>query len=268
MSPAPDQEGADHAALGDRVAGVGGAQSVGPGVGAAELQPEREGERGDQVGELDPGEVVAELGDRVAEAVDLPIEVDAAEWHAARLSCTALEPAGSRSTVLASTLLAAALAAVYLAWAPAEPGPGGGDVPRRPVLRPRLRALEQRLVFGPLPALLQRPLPAARRPARPRASPARSSVVAAAALFAALARRRYGAAALVPALWFAAAVAAVAAHRADPVPARAPVRPRSAARRRLRSPARRRRAGGAREPREPGRRPVRRPRRRRARDLG
>ena len=46
--------------------------------------------------------------------------------------------------------------AVYLVWAPAERGPRRGDLPGRPVLRPRVRALEQRLVLGPLHALLQR----------------------------------------------------------------------------------------------------------------
>ena len=74
----------------------------------------------------------------------------------------------------------------------AEPGPGGGDLPRRPLRRPRLRALEQRLVLGPPPALLQRPLSAARRrcsacgwSARSRWSPRRP-------LFAAFAQRRFG----------------------------------------------------------------------------
>ena len=63
-------------------------------------------------------------------------------------------------------LLAAALGGGLPDLGAAEPGPGRGDLPRRPVRRSRLRDLEQRLVRRPLPALLQRPLPAARGAAR------------------------------------------------------------------------------------------------------
>ena len=86
----------------------------------------------------------------------------------------------------------AALAAVYLAWAPAEPGPCGRDLPRRPVRRPRLRGLEQRLVRRPLPALLQRPLPAARGAARPAARRGARGGRRGRRCSRALARRRFG----------------------------------------------------------------------------
>ena len=99
-------------------AGVGGPQRVRPGVGAAELQRQREQQGGRQVRQIDAGEVLGEAVDRAPDAVDLAAEVDRAEGHRARLG--RLQAASSRSTILAPTLLAAALAAVYLAWAPAS----------------------------------------------------------------------------------------------------------------------------------------------------
>ena len=147
----------------------------------------------------------------------------------------------------------------------AERGPRGGDLPRRPVRRPRLRALEQRLVLGALPALLQRhstrrsaPGSARGWSARSRSSPRRPCSRRSPSAGSATGRWS-------PSLWFAAAAGDLAADRPHAVPARGAVRARGAARRRSRPPG----AGGARgragEPRQPGRGAVRRPRRRRDR---
>ena len=159
----------------------------------------------------------------------------------------------------APTLLAAALAGVYLIWAPPSQDLAAADLPRRPVRRPRVRDLEQRLVLGPLPALLQRPLPAARGAARPapdrgargrsrRRRCSRSSPAAGSAPLR-----------MVPSLWFAAAVAAWLLTGRVPVPARRPVRPRARCSRSTRPGAGLGRgARGASQPRQPGRGPVRR----------
>ena len=162
--------------------------------------------------------------------------------------------------MLRPTLLATGLAAVYLIW-----GPSSQDLAAA-TFRADLFAdhgfaiwnnawysghylLSYSVLYPPLGALLGPQLTGA------------LAVIVAAALFAVLARRRFGAAALVPSLWFAAAVGELAADRQDPVPARAPVRPRGAARRGRRATGGRGRARGVDQPREPGRRPVRDPRR-------
>jgi hypothetical protein len=115
-------------------------------------------------------------------------------------------PATSAWAVLASTLVAAAGAAACLLW-----GPDSQDLAAA-TFRADLFAdhgfaiwnnawysghylLSYSVLYPPLGALLGPRLVAA------------LAVVAAAALFALLARRRFGAAALVPSLWFAAAVA-------------------------------------------------------------
>ena len=249
--PAPTRKAPRTPALADGVRRVGGAQRVRPGVPAAELEAEREQQRRDQVGEVDAREVLGEVADRLQHAVDLPAEVDRAERHLVKLSRLAVAP--SRWTVLAPTLLAAALAAAYLIWAPVEPGPRRGDLPRRPVRRPRLRDLEQRLVLGALRPLLQRPLSAARGAARAapgrRAGGGRGGGAVRAPGAAAVRRPRADPVALVRR-----GDRRLAAHRPDPVPARGPVRARRPARRRLgpvgeRRAARRRwRASRARSP--------------------
>lgn len=109
----------------------------------------------------------------------------------------------ARSVVLAPTLLAAVLAAAYLAW-PHPPGQDLAAAEFRADLFARegfelcsgawysgFDLLSYSVFFPPLGALLGPRLVAA------------LAVVAAAALFAWLARRRYGGAALLPALWFA-----------------------------------------------------------------
>ncbi len=115
-----------------------------------------------------------------------------------------MRPAPPRTVLLAPTLLAVALAAAYLIWAPASEDLAAAT------FRADLFAdsgfaifndawysghylLSYSVLYPPLGALLGPRLTAA------------LAVVAAAALFALLARRRFGAAALIPSLWFAAA---------------------------------------------------------------
>ncbi len=172
---------------------------------AAELEAEREQQRRDQIGEVDARQVLGEIADRLQHAVDLPAEVDRAERHLVKLSRLAVAP--SRWTVLAPTLLAAALAAAYMICSPASQDLAAAT------FRADLFAdhgfviwnndwysghyvLSYSVLYPPLGALLGPRLVGA------------LAVVAAAALFALLARRRFGARALIPSLWFAAAIGA------------------------------------------------------------
>ena len=167
----------------------------------------------------------------------------------------------TRWTVLAPTLLAAALAPVYLVWAPASQDLAAATFRADLFARHGFAIWNNALVLRPLPALLQRPLPAARGAARrPRLTGA-LAVVAAAALFAILARRRFGDRGAGPVAVVRAPASRLAADRPDAVPARAC---RSGSARCSRStgpPDGGDRAGGAHRPREPGRGAVRRPRR-------
>jgi hypothetical protein len=116
-----------------------------------------------------------------------------------------LQAASPRSTVIASTLLAAALAAAYLVWAPSSEDLAAATF-RANLFSDHGFAiwnnawysghylLSYSVVYPPLGALFG-----------PRLTGA-LAVVAAAALFAILARRQFGERALVPSLWFAAAV--------------------------------------------------------------
>ena len=181
------------------------------------------------------------------------------ERHRARLG--RLHAASSRAMLARPDAARRGVAAAALPdLGAAEPGPGGASLSRRPLRRPRLRALEQRLVLGPLPALLQRPVPAARRPARPaadrragggRCRGARSRCSPAAAS----ATRRYSGA-LVRRRG-----RRLAADRAHHVPARGPVRPRRRCSPPIAAGSGSPAAGRAGQPREPGGRPVRRARR-------
>jgi hypothetical protein len=112
----------------------------------------------------------------------------------------------SRWTVLAPTLLAAALAAAYLAWAPpsqdlaaatfrAEFFERNGFESFNELWYSGHNLLSYSVLYPPVAALLG-----------PRETGA-IAVVAAAAVFGLLARRRFGEAATVPALWFGAGVA-------------------------------------------------------------
>jgi len=114
----------------------------------------------------------------------------------------------ARPVVLASSLLAAALAIAYLAW-PSPPGQDLAAAQFRADLFARegfelcsdawysgFDLLSYSVLFPPLGSLLGPRLAAA------------IAVVAAAALFALLAERRYGRRALIPALWFAAGASA------------------------------------------------------------
>jgi hypothetical protein len=111
-----------------------------------------------------------------------------------------------RWTVLASTLLAAALAVAYLVWAPSSQDLAAatfradlfsdhGFVVWNNAWYSGHYLLSYSVLYPPLGAWLGPRLTAA------------LAVVAAAALFAVLARRRFGADALIPSLWFAGAVA-------------------------------------------------------------
>jgi hypothetical protein len=112
----------------------------------------------------------------------------------------------SRWTVLAPTLLAAALALAYLAWAPASQDLAAATFRAEFFERNGFESfnelwysghnlLSYSVLYPPVAALLG-----------PRETGA-IAVVAAAAVFALLAGRRFGATALVPALWFGAGVA-------------------------------------------------------------
>ncbi|HEY8000452.1 MAG: hypothetical protein ACHQJ5_07455 [Vicinamibacteria bacterium] len=117
-----------------------------------------------------------------------------------------MQAASPRTTVLASTLLAAALAAVYLVWAPSSQDLAAATF-RADLFSDHGYAiwnnawysghylLSYSVLYPPLGALLG-----------PRLTGA-IAVVVAAPLFAILARRRFPDRALVPSLWFAAAIA-------------------------------------------------------------
>jgi hypothetical protein len=118
-----------------------------------------------------------------------------------------LAAAQSRRTILAPTLLAAALALVYLAWGPSSQDLAAasfradlfadhGFVIWSNAWYSGTYVLSYSVLYPPLGALLG-----------PRLTGA-LAVVAAAALFELLARRRFGDRALVPSLWFAAAASA------------------------------------------------------------
>ena len=128
-------------------------------------------------------------------------------------------------------LLAAVLALAYLIWEPPSQDLAAADLPRRPLRRPRVRALEQpawysghhvpsySVLYPPLAALLG----VRRRRARSRSSPRRRSSPSLARAASATGR------------WSRPAVVRgrrgeLAAHRPDAVPARGPLRPRGAAR--------------------------------------
>ena len=117
-----------------------------------------------------------------------------------------MQAASTRPTVLASTLLAAVLAAVYLIWAPASEDLASatfradlfsdhGFVVWNNAWYSGHYIPSYSVVYPPVAALLG-----------PRLTGA-VAVVPAAALFALLAQRRFGARAFYPSLWFAAAVA-------------------------------------------------------------
>jgi hypothetical protein len=113
-----------------------------------------------------------------------------------------LQAAPTRPTVLASTLLAAALAVVYLIWAPSSQDLAAATF-RADLFSDHGFAiwndawysghyrLSYSVLYPPIGAWLGPRLTAA------------LAVVVAAALFAVLARRRFGADALIPSLWFA-----------------------------------------------------------------
>jgi hypothetical protein len=116
-----------------------------------------------------------------------------------------LQVASARPTVLASTLIAAALAVVYLIWAPSSQDLAAatfradlfsdhGFVIWNNAWYSGHYLLSYSVLYPPLGAWLGPRLTAA------------LGVVAAAALFAVLARRRFGGDALIPSLWFAAAL--------------------------------------------------------------
>ena len=133
-------------------------------------------------------EVLDEVADRLEDAVDLTAQVDRSRRHVVKLS--RLAAAQSRWSALAPTLLAAALAAAYLALGPVERRSRGADVPRRPVRRRTASCSGTtpgtRATYVPL---LQRALPAAGRPARP-AARRRARGRRGGGLFALLVRRR------------------------------------------------------------------------------
>ena len=118
-----------------------------------------------------------------------------------------MRPASSRTTLLAPTLVALAAAVIYLIWTPQSQDLAAAAF-RADVFADHGFALwnndwysghyllSYSVLYPPLGALLGPPLTAA------------LAAVASAALFALLARRHFGAAALWPALWFAAAIGA------------------------------------------------------------
>ncbi len=113
--------------------------------------------------------------------------------------------APTRPTVLASTLFAGAIAIVYLIWAPSSQDLAAATF-RADLFSDHGFAIWNNAWYGghylPSYSVLYPPLGAWLGPRLTAALAA----VAAAALFALLARRRFGDAALVPSLWFAAAV--------------------------------------------------------------
>jgi hypothetical protein len=124
---------------------------------------------------------------------------------AIRARLSRLQAAKSRSTVLGSTLLAATLAVVYLVWAPSSQDLAAATF-RADLFSDHGFVIWNNAWYSghylPSYSVLYPPLGAWLGP-RPTAAIA---VVAAAALFALLAQRRFGDRALVPSLWFAAAV--------------------------------------------------------------